>query len=139
MGQQTVNWNLKGADETAQKFAHAKSESNLHQRLHQYEQVHQACEHAMALYDQLDILLHLLRETLQLCSSQGKRRTVEGVRAELTSLLDMIEEIDCTAIIKTLQPIKLTFRTPLGWRSTYFPRSILSAHSTPQQWYVGVT
>jgi len=50
--------------------------------------------------------LHLLRETLQLCSSQGKRRTVEGVHAELTSLLDMIEEIDWTAIIKTLQPIK---------------------------------
>ena len=28
---------------------------------------------------------------------------------------------------------------PLGWRSTYFPRGILSAHSTTQPWYVVVT
>ena len=97
---------IRQEDEAAQKFAHAKSESNLDKRLHQYEQAHQACEHAMAIYDQLDMLLQLLRETLQLCSPQGKLRTVAGVRAELTSLLDMIEELDCTSIIKTLQPIK---------------------------------
>ncbi len=97
---------IRQEDEAAQKFAHAKSEPNLHKRLHQYEQAHQACEHAMAIYDQLAMLLHLLRETLQLCSPQGKLRTVEGVRSELTSLLDMIAECDCTAISKTLQPIK---------------------------------
>ena len=28
---------------------------------------------------------------------------------------------------------------PLEWRSTYFPRGILSAHSPTQQWYVVVT
>ena len=28
---------------------------------------------------------------------------------------------------------------PLGWRATYFPRGILSGHSTTQQWYVVVT
>src|SRR5262249_38709413 len=97
---------IRQEDEAAQKFAHAKSESNLHKRLHQYEQAYQACEHAMAIYDQLDMLLHLLREALQLCSPQGKLRTVEGVRSELTSLLDMSADLDCTAISKTLQPLK---------------------------------
>jgi hypothetical protein len=93
-------------DEAAKKFDHAKSESNLSKRLHQYEQAYQACEQAMAIYDQLAILLSLLRETLQLSSPQGRLRTVEGVRAELTLLLHMIEEIDCPAITKVLTPIK---------------------------------
>jgi hypothetical protein len=55
-------------DEAAKKFAHAKSESNLTKRLQQYEQAYHACEQAIALYDQLTMLLALLRETLQLCS-----------------------------------------------------------------------
>jgi len=93
-------------DEAAKKFDHAKSESNLSKRLHQYEQAYQAGEQAMAIYDQLAILLYLLRETLQLYSPQGRLRTVEGVRSELTLLVRMIEEIDCTAITKVLTPIK---------------------------------
>ena len=38
-------------------------------------------------YDQLDLLLHLLREALHLCSPLGRLRTVEGVRSDLTLLL----------------------------------------------------
>jgi len=93
-------------DDAAQKFAHAKSDSNLAKRLQQYEQAHQACEQAMALYDQLAILLQLLRETLQLCSPEGRLHTAEGVRSELTLLLHMIAELDCAAIINTLKPIQ---------------------------------
>jgi hypothetical protein len=92
-------------DDTAQKFARAKSESNLEQRLQHYEQAHHACEQAIALYDQLALLLQLLRETLHLCSPYGRLRTVEGVRSELTLLLHMIEELDCAAMPHTLKPI----------------------------------
>src|SRR2546427_6134153 len=48
-------------DEAAQTFHNAKSEANRHQRLQYYAHAHQACEHAIARYDQLDLLLHLLR------------------------------------------------------------------------------
>src|SRR6266436_6405775 len=43
--------------EAAQKFARAKSESNLQKRLQQYETAYHTCEQAMALYDQLAMLL----------------------------------------------------------------------------------
>jgi len=92
-------------DDAAQKFARAKSASNLEKRLHQYAQAHQACEQAMALYDDLAILLQLLREALQLCSPYGRLRTVEGVRAELTLVLTMIEDLTCPTITNTLKPI----------------------------------
>ena len=59
----------------------------------------------MARYDQLAMLLQLLRETLQLCSPHGRLRTVEGVRSELTLLLHMIAERNCVAIPHTLKPI----------------------------------
>jgi hypothetical protein len=59
-------------DEAAEKFANAKSEAHLQKRLAQYERAHQACEEAMAKYDQLDLLLQLLRETLHLCSPLGR-------------------------------------------------------------------
>jgi hypothetical protein len=91
--------------DAAQKFAHAKSEANLHKRLQQYDTAHHACEQAMALYDQLALLLHLLREALHLCSPHGKLRTVENVRSELRLLFDMIAEIDCAAMSQTLKPI----------------------------------
>jgi len=97
---------IRQEDEAMKKWDHAKSEANLHKRLQQYEQAYQACEQAIAIYDQRDILLHLLRETLHVCSPQGKLRTVEGVRLALTLLLDMIEEIDCVALSKILKPIK---------------------------------
>jgi len=93
-------------DEAAHKFDHAKSASNLHKRLQQYEQAYHTCEQAMARYDQLDMLLHLLREALQICSPQGTLRTVEGIRSELTLLLQMIEEIDCAALTQALKPIQ---------------------------------
>lgn len=92
-------------DDAAHKFARAKSEANLEKRLQQYDKAHQACEQAMALYDQLAILLHLLRETLHVCSPQGRLRTVEGVRSELTLILHMIAALDCAAIAHTLKPI----------------------------------
>lgn len=91
--------------DAAQKFDHAKSASHLEKRLQHYETAHHAAEQAMALYDQLAILLHLLRETLHICSPHGRLRTVEGVRAELTLLLDMIAALDCAAIPHTLKPI----------------------------------
>ena len=93
-------------DDAAKKFARAKSEANLHKRLQHYDAAHHACEQAMARYDQLAMLLHLLREALQLCSPHGKLRTQEGVRAELTLLFDMLEELDCAAITDTLKPIR---------------------------------
>ncbi len=92
-------------DDAAQKFDRAKSESNMHKRLHQYAQAHQACEHAIALYDQLAILLQLLREALQLCSPYGRLRTGEDVRSELTLMFTMIEELDCPTITSTIKPI----------------------------------
>ena len=91
--------------DAAQKFAHATSESNLTKRLHQYDTAHHACEQAIALYDHLAILLHLLREALYLCSPHGRLRTVATVRSELMLLLDMIADLDCAAITKTLKPI----------------------------------
>ncbi len=93
-------------DETAHTFHNAKSEANLHKRLQHYERAHHACEQAMVRYDQLDLLLHLLRDTLHLCSPFGRLRTVAGVRAELTLLLNLIEEIDDAVLRQLLQPIR---------------------------------
>jgi hypothetical protein len=93
-------------DEAARKFAGAKSEAHLAKRLQQYDAAHQACEQAMALYDHLALLLHWLREALQLCSPQGRLRTQENVRSELVLLLDLIQELDCAAITKTLKPLR---------------------------------
>jgi len=92
--------------DAARKFAGAKSEANLHKRLQHYDTAHHACEQAIALYDQLAMLLHLLREALQLCSPHGRLRTQENVRSELMLLLDMIAELHCAAISKTLKPIR---------------------------------
>ena len=92
-------------DDAAQKFARAKSEATLHKRLQQYDTAYDACEQAMALYDQLAMLLHLLREALHFCSPHGRLRTVESVRSELSLLFDMIAALDCAAIPHTLKPI----------------------------------
>jgi len=89
-----------------QKFARAKSEANLHKRLHHYDTAHHACEQAMALYDHLALLLHLLREALQLCSPHGRLRTQQDVRSELTLLLDLMTDLDCAAVTTTLKPIR---------------------------------
>ncbi len=101
-------------DDAARTFATAKSEAHLQKRLHQYETAHEACEQAITLYDQLDLLLHLLREALHLCSPQGKLRTHQNVRSELTLLLDMLEALDCAAITKTLTPIRKHIDDLLG-------------------------
>lgn len=93
-------------DDAARKFENAKSESNLEKRLQPYEEARRACAQAVALYDQLAILLQLLREALQLCSPSGTLRTVEGVRSELTLLFQMIEGLNCAAVTDTLKPIK---------------------------------
>lgn len=94
------------AYDAAQKFANAKSEANLQKRLDQYANAHQASEHAIALYDQRDIFLHLLRDALHLVAETGKRRTVAGVRSELTRLFTLLEELDGVAITKTLHAMK---------------------------------
>ena len=93
-------------DDATHKFARAKSEANLQSVSTTYDTAHHACEQAMALYDQLAMLLHLLREALQLCSPHGRLRTVENVRAELTLLFDMLAELDCAAITHTLKPMR---------------------------------
>jgi hypothetical protein len=93
-------------DEAAHTFHHAKSEAHLYKRLQHYEHAHHACEHAIARYDQLDLMLHLLRDALHLCSPFGRLRTVAGVRAELMVLLSLIEEIDDVALPKLLSPIR---------------------------------
>jgi len=92
--------------EAATTFHNAKSEAHLHKRLQRYDQAHHACEHAMARYDQLDLLLHLLREALHLCSPFGRLRTAQGVRAELTSLLSLIAEIEDAVLPKLLKSIR---------------------------------
>ena len=93
-------------DEAAHTFHHAKSEAHLHKRLQHYEHAHHACEQAIARYDQLDLLLHLLRDALHLCSPFGRLRTVAGVRSELMLLLSLIEEIDDAVLLKLLHPIR---------------------------------
>ena len=92
--------------DAARTFANAKSEANLHKRLQQYDTAHDACVQAITLYDQLDLLLHLLREALHVCSPHGKLRPQEHVRSELTLLFDMIEALDCAAITQTLKPMR---------------------------------
>ena len=93
-------------DDAAHKFARAKSEAHLAKRLQQYDTAHHACEQAMALYDQLAMLLHLLHEALQLCSPHGRLRTQQDVRSELTLLFDMIAALDCAAVATALKPIR---------------------------------
>ena len=93
-------------DEALRKFHHAKSASNLNKRLIQYEQAHQACEQAMARYDQLDMLLQLLQDALQLCTAHGKPRTKAGVRSELALLLQLLEEIDHGTMGPLLTPLR---------------------------------
>jgi hypothetical protein len=92
--------------EAAEKFANAKHEANLQKRLEQYEQARQVCEQAIARYDQLDFLLHMLSETLYLCSNLGRLHTAEGVRADLTLIVNLIEEIDDKKLPTLLQPIR---------------------------------
>ena len=93
--------------EAAEKFANAKSEANLQKRLEKYEKAQKACEHAIERYDQLDLLLGMLSETLHLCSDSGRLRTVEGVRSDLTLILNLIEEeIDDEKLPKLLKPIR---------------------------------
>jgi hypothetical protein len=92
--------------EAAEKFAHAKSEATLQKRLKQYEQAHQACEQAIARYDQLDLLLHLLSDTLHFCSDSGRLRTVEAVRSDLSVILSLMQEIDDEKLPKLLKPIR---------------------------------
>jgi hypothetical protein len=92
--------------EAATTFHNAKSEAHLHKRLQRYEQAHHACEHAIARYDQLDLLLHLLRDALHLCSPFGRLRTAHSVRSELTSLLSLIEEIEDTVLPRLLKSIR---------------------------------
>ena len=93
--------------EAARTFANAKSEAHLHKRLEHYDTTHRTCEQAMTLYDQLAVLLHLLREALHVCSPHGRLRTQEHVRSELMLLFDMIEALDCAAMNKTLKPIRM--------------------------------
>ena len=94
------------AYEAARTFANAKSAANLHKRLAHYDTAHRTCEQAMARYDQLATLLHMLREALHVCSPHGRLRTQEHVRSELMLLFDMIEALDCAAMSKTLKPIR---------------------------------
>jgi len=93
-------------DEATKTFHNAKSEAHLHKRLQHYEHAHHTCEQAIARYDQLDLLLHLLHDALHLCSPFGRLRTVAGVRSELILLFSLIEEIDDAMLPKLLQPIR---------------------------------
>jgi hypothetical protein len=90
----------------AETFANAKSEANLQKRLEQYERARQACEQAIARYDQLNFLLHLLSDTLYLCSDSGRLRTVEEVRSNLILILSLAEEIDDEKLPKLVKSIR---------------------------------
>jgi len=50
------------AYEAARRVAKARSADNLHKRLPQYDPAHRAWEQAITRYDQLDVLLNLLRD-----------------------------------------------------------------------------
>jgi hypothetical protein len=90
----------------AEIFANAKSEANLKKRLEQYDQARQVCEQAIERYDQLDLLLGMLSETLYLCSDSGRLRTAKDVRANLTLILSLIEEINDEKLLKLLKLIR---------------------------------
>jgi hypothetical protein len=92
---------IKAAD----SFAKAKSEGTLQKRLDQYEKAHHACQHAIDKYDQLDWLLHLLSQTLHLCSDSGRLRTVEEVRSDLTVILSLMASIKDDKLPKFLKSI----------------------------------
>lgn len=92
--------------EAAEKFANAKSEGHLQKRLEQYAQACQACTSTIERYDQLNILLSMLSETLHFCSDLGRLHTVEDVRSDLTVILNLIEEIDDEKLPKLLKPIR---------------------------------
>ncbi len=92
--------------EAAQKFDPARSESHLAKRLRQYEEAQQTCPRAITRYDHLALLLHLLRETLYLGSPEGKLRTADGVRAELTGLFTWMEEMNAPPLTRTLKPLR---------------------------------
>ncbi len=92
-------------EEAARKFQNAQSQANLKKRLEHYEQAHQVCEEAIHRYDQLALLLNLLRETLQFCDFGGSIRSKEQVRSELTLVLQWLAEIDHPALKEALTPI----------------------------------
>ena len=91
--------------EAAEKFTNAKSEANLQKRLEQYDQARPACEQAIERYDQLNLLLRMLRETLYLCSNWGRLRTVAGVRSALTVILSLMADINDDKLAKLLKAI----------------------------------
>jgi hypothetical protein len=98
---------IVGEHEAAEKFSNAKSEATRQKRLEKYEKAKKACEHVIERYDQLDLLLGMLSEALYLCSDLGRLRTVEGVRSDLTLILNLIEEeIDDEKLPKLLKPIR---------------------------------
>ena len=80
---------IAGEHEAAVNFANAKCEATLKKRLEKYEKAKKACEHAIERYDQLDFLLGMLSDALHLCSDSGRLRTVEGVRSDLTLILNL--------------------------------------------------
>ena len=84
----------------------ATSAANLSKRLKQYAAAPHACEPAIALSDQLALLLDLLRDAFHLCSASGKRRKPQGVRAELTRLVPRIADLDCAALSTAITPIR---------------------------------
>ena len=90
----------------AATFANAKSEANLQKRLEQYDPARQAGDHAIERYDQLELLLGMLRETLPLCSELGRLRTAAEVRSNLTLLLNLMEDIDDDKLSTLLNPIR---------------------------------
>jgi len=92
--------------DAAQKWERAKSAATFDKRFQQYHHASQACEQLMTQYDQLDLLLQLLREALLVCSPQGKLRTREGVRSALTLLVTMLSEINCAALSTPLKSIQ---------------------------------
>src|SRR2546426_8992957 len=93
-------------DAAAHTFHNAKSEAHLHTRLHHDAHAQHACEHAIARYDQLALLLHLLHDALHLCAPFGRLRTGAGVRSELMLLCSLSEAIDAAMLPKLRQPLR---------------------------------
>lgn len=92
--------------EATMKFDNAKSESNLEKRLHKYEEISHACEHAICIYDELYYLTQVLREILQFVSPNGVLKSKIQIKSQLETVLALIEEVDHVAIKGIVKPLK---------------------------------
>jgi len=97
---------IAALDEASRVFNNAKSLANLEKRLRTDEDFEWQCEAAINTDDQLNFCLKELREVLQLTSSKGDFKTKTEVQAQLSVLLELMEDIPTSQIQSILQTLK---------------------------------